>query len=603
MARQLCNDPTPDESLPVWNLGDLFGGMDDPKIDREIEAAGAEAASIRDTYKDRLDKIDSEAFADLLARYEALQDRLGKIGSFAQLLHAAHRDDAKIGQFYQKISERLNAVDTNLLFVTLELNRLDETAIEALLRSDRSARYRPWVAVVRAFRPHQLSDDVETKLHEKSVAGRGAWIRLFDETMADLRFAWDDAKLTSTEIFDKLSSKDRSVRERAGKSIAATLETNGKLFARIHNTLIKDKHIEDGWRSFAGPMSSRNLGNQVEDDVVDALIFAVRESYPRTSHRYYAIKADWMGLDRLQYWDRNAPLPEDTDVKRSWSDAKVIVLDAYRRFSPKMATIVASFFDNHWVDAGPRRGKDSGAFCHPTVPSVHPYVLMNYQGRNRDVMTLAHELGHGVHQVLASRQGALMASTPLTLAETASVFGEQLTFRALLEQESDPIARQILLAGKIEDMINTVNRQIAFCEFEKRIHLARREAELTVVDFADIWMEVQRESLGPSFEFDASYQCYWSYIPHFLHAPFYVYAYAFGDCLVNSLYKVFLEDPDGFEAKYLALLQAGGTQRHDALLAPFDLDARVPGFWQKGLSVLEALIDELEQERAASRHG
>jgi oligoendopeptidase F len=327
---------------------------------------------------------------------------------------------------------------------------------------------------------------------------------------------------------------------------------------------------------------------------VDALLQAVRDSYPRISHRYYQLKARWLGLEKLEFWDRNAPLPEDLDTRRPWSEAKVVVLDAYRTFSPALANIVARFFAGSWIDAQLRPGKDSGAFCHPTVPSAHPYVLMNYQGRNRDIMTLAHELGHGVHQVLAAQQGPLMSSTPLTLAETASVFGEQLTFTALLAQETDPVRRRILLAGKIEDKINTVVRQIAFCEFERRVHDARSRAELTPDELCQLWMDVQAESLGPAFRFRDDYRFYWSYIPHFIHVPFYVYAYAFGDCLVSSLYAIYEEAPDGFEPRYLDLLRAGGTLRHKELLEPFGLDASDPGFWAKGLGLLEGLIDQLE---------
>ena len=365
------------------------------------------------------------------------------------------------------------------------------------------------------------------------------------------------------------------------------LGRNVRLFALITNTLAKDKQLEDGWRKFARPISSRNLANQVEDDVVDALITAVRTAYPRLSHRYYALKARWLGLERLEYWDRNAPLPEGSDKRVPWSEAKVIVLEAYRRFAPQLAEIVDRFFARGWIDAALRPGKDAGAFCHPTVPSVHPYVLMNYQGRPRDVMTLAHELGHGVHQTLAAEQGPLMAGTPLTLAETASVFGEQLTFRALLEAETDPVQRRIMLAGKIEDGLNTVVRQIAFVDFEQRVHEARQQSELTADELGELWLQVQTESLGPAFHFEESYRVFWSYIPHFIHVPFYVYAYAFGDCLVNSLYAVYQAEPEGFEARYLELLRAGGTLRHRELLAPFGLDATDPDFWAKGLAVVE----------------
>jgi oligoendopeptidase F len=585
----------PSDQGPTWDLGDLYASPDDPRIEADLAWAEGEAQALARDHQGKLAELSGDALAAMLERYEALDDRLGRVSSYAQLRFAADRDDQLVGRFFQGIQERTNAIWTTLLFVTLEINKLEDEALEAKLRQSAAlARFRPWLRDTRAYRPHQLADEVEKVLHEKYVVGRAAWVRLFDETLAALRFPLDGRELTSAEIFDALSDKDRERRRAAGRSISEVLGRNARLFARITNTLAKEKQIEDGWRRFARPISSRNLANHVEDEVVDALIAAVRAAYPRLSHRYYALKARWMGLERLAYYDRNAPLPEDSDARRPWSEAKVIVLDAYRSFSPTLAGIVDRFFAKSWIDAQLRPGKDSGAFCHPTVPSAHPYVLMNYQGRNRDVMTLAHELGHGVHQVLAAEQGPLMSSTPLTLAETASVFGEQLTFRALLDAESDPVRRRVLLAAKIEDMLNTVVRQIAFVEFERRVHEARRKAELTVDELGEVWMAVQGESLGPAFELADEYRIYWSYIPHFIHVPFYVYAYAFGDCLVNSLYAVYRRQPDGFEPRYLELLRAGGTLRHKELLAPFGLDASDPTFWDQGLGVLEGLIDELE---------
>ena len=590
-------------AAPAWDLSDLFTGRDDPLIDATLERSSKAAGELAEHGKGQFATLGGDELATVIEGYDRLEEDLGRVMSFASLLHAAHRDDPEVGRFYAGVQERVNGIGTVVLFVTLELNTLGDEQLEnAMARSERLARYRPWIEAVRAFKPHQLDDEIERVLHEKQVTGRAAWVRLFDETMAGLRFPFDGEELTAQEIFDKLSSKNRDERQRAGQSVADVLARNIRLFARITNTLSKDKGIEDGWRHFAQPISSRNLANQVEDDVVAALIAAVQAAYPRLSHRYYALKARWMGLDKLEYWDRNAPLPEDVDRRRDWNDAKVVVLDSYRRFSPELATILTDFFGRDWIDAEVRPGKDSGAFCHPTVPSVHPYVLMNYQGKARDVMTLAHELGHGVHQVLAAEQGYLLSSTPLTLAETASVFGEQLTFENLLANEPDPAQRRVLLAAKIEDKINTVVRQIAFCEFERVVHDRRKAAELTPDELGAIWMDVQQASLGPAFNYRGEYRAFWSYIPHFIHVPFYVYAYAFGDCLVSSLYAVYEASPEGFESKYLAMLRAGGTLRHKELLAPFNLDATDPAFWAKGLALTERLIDRLEEELAAE-HG
>ncbi len=581
--------------LPVWDLSDLYPAPEAPELTRDLESAEADAKAFQARYQNGLAALDGDALAEAIGTYEAIEEVLGRVMSYAQLIHARDMGDPEAGRFYQNMQERTTDISTALLFFTLELNRLEEAVLEAKLASPALSRYRPWLRDIRAFRDHQLSDELESLLHEKQVAGRAAWIRLFDETMADLRFDFDGERLTSTEVLHKLTDHDGAVRKAAAKSFAQGLGENIRTFALITNTLAKDKEIEDKWRAFAAPVSSRHLANFVEDEVVDALVAAVKAAFPRLSHRYYALKARWLGLDRLPYWDRNAPLPDDLDRTIAWGEAESSVLEAYGAFSPDLADIGRRFFEQAWIDAPVRPGKASGAFAHPTVPSAHPYLLLNYQGRTRDVMTLAHELGHGVHQVLAGPQGHLMSDTPLTLAETASVFGEMLTFQALLAAETDPARRKIMLAEKVEDMLNTVVRQIAFHEFERQVHDRRRAGELTAEELGEVWLAVQRESLGPVFEFDDDYRIYWAYIPHFIHAPFYVYAYAFGDCLVNSLYAVYQESADGFAEKYLDMLRAGGTKRHKELLAPFGLDASDPGFWAKGLAVIEGLIDELEE--------
>jgi oligoendopeptidase F len=582
------------DALPEWDLSDLYPGRDSEALHRDLTDLTENAETFRATFKGRLAELSGAELGDAIASYERLQEKIGRIMSYASLIHAGDLSNPEIGRFYQTMQERTNAISTGLLFFTLEINRLEEAGLEAKLTDPVLARYRPWLRDVRAFRPHQLSDELEKLLHEKSVAGRAAWVRLFDETIADLRFPFRGKELTEPEALDLLSDRDPDIRREAALAIGEVLGRNVRTFSLIINTLAKDKEIEDRWRQFVRPISSRNLANFVEDEVVDALITAVRESYPRLSHRYYRLKARWFGVETMPFWDRNAPLPEQEERTIPWSEAEETVLSAYHAFSAEMAAVGRRFFAGGWVDAPVRPGKASGAFAHPTVPSAHPYLLLNYQGRVRDVMTLAHELGHGVHQLLANRQGYLMADTPLTLAETASVFGEMLTFRKLLAADPDPPRRRIMLATKVEDMLNTVVRQIAFVTFEQKVHDRRREAELTPDELAEDWLDVQRESLGPALQLDGVYRHYWSYIPHFIHTPFYVYSYAFGDCLVNSLYAVYEDAHQGFADRYLEMLRAGGTLRHRELLAPFGLDASDPSFWSKGLSVIAGFIDELE---------
>ncbi|MGE0745613.1 MAG: M3 family oligoendopeptidase [Rhodospirillales bacterium] len=587
-------EPTALGQLPAWDLSDLYPSPDAPALKADLDRLDADAKAFRERYAGKLAKMDGEALGQAVAAYEALDELMGRIMSFAQLLHAGDLSDPEIGKFYQTMQERVNAASAQTIFFTLELNKLSDEETAKKLKSPRLAHYAPWLRDVRAFRPHQLEEEMERLLHEKYVAGRAAWNRLFDQTLAGLRIPVGGEILTAEEALHRLSDADAARRRAAAKSIGVVLGQNVSLFALITNTLVKDKEIEDRWRHFARPPSSRNLANHVEDEVVDALVAAVQDAYPRLSHRYYALKARWFGVERMDYWDRNAPLPEAPDRTIKWEEARTIVLDAYRAFSPEMADVGRRFFDNAWIDAAARPGKAGGAFAHSTIPSAHPYLLLNYLGKTRDVMTLAHELGHGVHQVLAGPQGQLLADTPLTLAETASVFGEMLTFKSLVKAETDPSRRRAMIAAKVEDMLNTVVRQIAFYTFELRVHTERRNGELTADQICAIWLDVQRESLGPAFRFDDEYKYYWTYISHFIHAPFYVYAYAFGDCLVNSLYAVYEGAQDGFAERYLDMLRAGGTRRHKELLAPFGLDATDPGFWARGLGVLSGMIDELE---------
>ena len=588
--------------LPRWNLNDLYSGPQSPTLKADLAWAAAESKKFRKALQGRLKGLDGKGLAGAISRYEKITERLGKIMSYGHLLHATNLSDPKISAFFQTMQERVTDISTDTLFFTLELNRLADGVLKKQLKHPNVARYAPWIRDTRVFRPHQLSDEVEKLLHEKSLTSRNAWIRLFGETMADLRFQVKSPgkgkrvkEMTLTDTLNLLSDKKVEVRKQGAKALSKGLARNIRVLTLITNTLAKDKEIEDQWRRYPNPQSYRNLANQVEDEVVAALLGAVKAQYGNLAHRYYRLKAKWFGVRRLNTWDRNAPLPEDSDRRYSWNQARSLVLRAYGDFAPEMAEIAGRFFDRRWIDAPPQAGKDSGAFSHPTVPSVHPYVLLNYHGKARDVMTLAHELGHGVHQVLAGCQGALMSDTPLTLAETASVFGEMLTFQAMLKAEKNPRRQRVLLAGKVEDMINTVVRQVAFHQFEERVHAERPGGELSAQRLGDIWMEVQRDSLGPAIRFDEDYRHFWAYIPHFLHAPFYVYAYAFGDCLVNSLYNVFQGGHPGFQGKYFDMLKAGGTLRHKELLAPFGLDASDPAFWNRGLGVISGFVDQLEE--------
>jgi oligoendopeptidase F len=587
--------------LPEWNLADLYAGIEAPEVAADLAKLDSECVAFETDYKGKLAEHTAREgggrwLAEAVRRYEAIDDLAGRLGSYAGLIHAGDNVDPAISKFYGDVSERLTAASTHLLFFPLELNRIDDAVIETAMQTPELAQYRPWIEDLRKDKPYQLEDRVEQLFHEKSQSGYTAWNRLFDQTIAGLRFKVAGKDLAIEPTLNLMQDRDGKKRKAAAEALAKTLKANERTFALITNTLAKDKEISDRWRGFADIADSRHLNNRVEREVVDALVASVRAAYPKLSHRYYRLKAGWFKKKKLPYWDRNAPLPFAATGAIAWSEAKDMVLTAYRGFSPQMADIAERFFNDRWIDAPVRPGKAPGAFSHPTTPSAHPYVLMNYQGKPRDVMTLAHELGHGVHQVLAAKNGALMAPTPLTLAETASVFGEMLTFRRLLTETKSTKQRQALLAGKVEDMINTVVRQIAFYSFERAVHSERKNGELTAERIGQLWLSVQGESLGPAIEIKPGYENFWMYIPHFIHSPFYVYAYAFGDCLVNSLYAVYEHAADGFAERYLGMLAAGGTKHYSELLKPFGLDAKDPKFWDGGLSVISGMIDELEAE-------
>jgi oligoendopeptidase F len=583
--------------LPEWDLSDLYPAPDAPEYARDMAWLAKAGADFAATYEGKLAGLDAAALLHCVQAYEAIDVVAGRIMSYSGLRYYQNTMDSDRAKFMADAQDKVTEHTTPLVFFTLEFNRLDEAHLAGLLAANADlARYKPVFDRMRAMRPYQLSDELEKFLHDQSTVGSAAWNRLFDETMAGLMFtvAGEAEELSLEATLNLLTDTDRTKREAAARALAVVFDKHIKLFARVHNTLAKEKEIEDRWRKMPTPQMGRHLSNHVEPEVVEALRNAVVAAYPKLSHRYYRLKAKWMGLEKLQVWDRNAPLPMDAAKVVDWAEATNTVLEAYAGFAPEMADLAKPFFTKGWIDAGVKPGKAPGAFAHPTVTTVHPYVMLNYLGKPRDVMTLAHELGHGVHQVLAAGQGELLSSTPLTLAETASVFGEMLTFRALLDAAKTPAERKTLLAGKVEDMINTVVRQIAFYDFECKLHAARREGELTPDDINALWMSIQAQSLGDAFEFMDGYETFWAYIPHFVHSPFYVYAYAFGDGLVNALYAAYADGLPDFQAKYFDMLRAGGSKHHKELLAPFGLDASDPKFWDKGLSMIAGFIDELE---------
>ena len=582
-------------NLPEWDLSDLYTATDSPELVRDMAWLDKECADFAADYEGKLASLDATGLLAAVKRYEEIDVIAGRIMSFAGLRYYQVTTDSDRAKFMADCQDKITNFTTLLVFYGLEFNRLDDAHLAGLLAADADlARYKPVFERMRAMKPHQLSDELEKFLHDQSTIGAAAWNRLFDETMAGLEFVVGDETLSLESTLNLLTDHDRAKREAASHALAKVFRDNIKIFSRVHNTLAKEKEIEDRWRKMPTPQTGRHLSNHVEAEVVEALRNAVVAAYPRLSHRYYALKAKWLGLKRMQTWDRNAPLPMEINKTVGWDEAAKTVMSAYADFDPKMAEIAKPFFTDGWIDAAVKPGKAPGAFAHPTVTPVHPYVMLNYLGKPRDVMTLAHELGHGVHQVLAAEQGELLSSTPLTLAETASVFGEMLTFRKMLEGAESQQERKVLLANKVEDMINTVVRQIAFYDFECKLHAARTEGELTPDDINALWMSVQAESLGPVFDFADGYETFWAYIPHFVHSPFYVYAYAFGDGLVNALYAVFEEGDPDFRAKYFDMLRAGGSKHHKELLAPFGLDASDPKFWDKGLSMISGMIDELE---------
>lgn len=590
------------ENLPQWDLSALYKPAEvAAKIDKDIEESIKLSSDFSKKYYGKLKDGNPAVIKEAIKDYEKIADLTGRLQSFGFLNYATDMAETNKVKLYQHIAEKLTPVGENLIFFNLELGQMPNDKLESLLLEPGMLRYKTWFEQLKAFEPYMLSEEVEKVIHLQNVTSQDGWVKLFDRVMAELRFEFDGKLLNSSEILDLTVSEDELTRKEAYLSFAKGLENNKTVLTFVTNYLAKGKAVSEEMRGMKekGVMHARNLANNIEDSVVDSLIETVRKNYSNLSHKYYQLKADAFDKDKLEFWDRNAPWPESEAKLYSFEEAKEIVLDAYRQFSPEMAEIAGKFFENNWIDAQVLPSKYSGAFSHPTVTSAHPYVLLNYQGKARDVMTLAHELGHGIHQYLAREQGPILSHTPLTLAETASIFGEQLTFKSLLESASKPEKIQ-LLVEKIEDLMNTIVRQVAFCTFEKELHEARLQGELSGDDIAQIWMKTQGESLGPAMNLSEEYQVLWSYIPHFIHSPFYVYSYAFGNCLVNTLYHLYetTGNKEEFVDKYLQTLAAGGSQHYATLLENFDLNPHDPNFWQGGLDQVSLLIEQLEAELA-----
>lgn len=578
-------------NLPVWNLKDFYPSNKSKEFDNDLLKLEKDIKNFSSNFKGKIKNLNPREISKIIRQFEKIEELIGKIKSYAFLYYCTDQLNPKTSSFYQMIQEKLTKLESGMLFFTIELNNLNEKSYKNL----RNTNFFVWIQNLRKYKKFQKNESIEKILLDKSITSSNSWIRLFDETMARLKFSFRGKKLNESEILNLMSSKNSEIRKEASSSFSDKLKENIHLFSMITNILSKDLQIENSIRGFEKADSSRHLSNQVDPSDVECLCETVKKNYKILSHRYYKYKAKVFNVKKLNYWDRNAPYPNQLSENIKWEEAKKIVTEAYQSFDVRISEIVELFFKNSWIHASVMNGKTSGAFAHPTVPGCHPYILLNYQNKIRDVMTLAHELGHGVHQFLANSKGLLLSDTPLTLAETASVFGEMLTFRSILKKSKTVKQRKSVLRAKIEDMLNTVVRQISFYEFEKEVHKKRLHSELKIEEINDIWMSTQKESLGPSIKLDTDYGYFWAYIPHFIHSPFYVYAYAFGDCLVNSLYAKYENHFEGFNDNYVDLLKAGGTVHYSELLKNFDLNASDPDFWQGGLDIINNLIDELEQ--------
>lgn len=588
---------TPNTEAPLWDLTDLYASRDDAKVAADLERARGLVEALNGLKGRLAADQDAQALGEALDRaiqlYEQASDVLGALGAYAFLSASTARDDATAQGFEADVREKITAIATPTVWLTLEINQIDDAALEAaLIAHAGAARWRPWLRRVRAMKPHELSSELETFIAERGPI-TAQWPRLFDEQLAALRAKAGSESLTLAEALNRLSDAKPARRKAAAEGLSEALAARAPTLALVLNTVAADKAMEDRWRGFQRPADSRHLGNEVDGEAVDAMAEAVAAAYPRLSHRYYALKAKAMGKARLDHWDRNAPIETTAPRAFTWTQGREIVLDSFSDLGGDFAERAGGFFDKPWIDGRARAGKQSGAYAHPVTADRHPYVFLNWMGERRDVLTLAHELGHGVHQTLAADQGTLLADTPLTLAETASIFAEGLTFDRLLATAPKSEQRG-LLAGRIEDGLNTVVRQIAFHRFETRFHDERLQGEVSQQRINQLWLEEMGASLGPSVKLNPGYEHWWAYVSHFVHSPFYVYAYAFGDLLVAALMEARRKDPAGFTPLYRELLAGGGSRTYVEALKPFGLNPRDPAFWSVGCQRLERLVDQFE---------
>lgn len=576
--------------LPTWNLKDFYPNFKSKKILLDLKKIELKSKSFCKKYKNNLKTLPKEKLINSIKEFEAIEEKIQFIQSYAFLVYCTDQTNSNKTKFFQNIEEKINFIQLNLVFFSIEISSL----LTPNLNYIRKTKYKSWIDNLVKNKKFLKPESVEKVLIQKSITSNNAWIKFFDQFMARLKFNLDSKVLNESEILDLMSSTDKNSRKKAALSFGKTLKENSFYFCSIMNNISKDLDIEKNIRGYEFSESSRHMSNQIDKEDVDSLVKTVKLNYKNISHRYYRYKSEHFKTNKLNFWDRNAPYPNSVESKISWNEAKHIVLDSYYDFDEIAGKIAQKFFDNSWIHAETTKGKMSGAFSHPAVPSCHPYILLNFHGKLRDVMTLAHELGHGIHQYLANKNGLLISETPLTLAETASVFGEMLTFKFMLKSAKNKSEKVSLLRSKIEDMLNTVVRQISFFDFERKIHKLRSEGELTVDEISKVWINSQKESLGNHVNLSDDYKYFWAYIPHFIHSPFYVYAYAFGDCLVNTLYSRYEQNLNNFNRKYFALLESGGSKHYKESLKEFDLNPSKNDFWQLGIKIIKNLIDDLE---------